>query len=65
MFRPMGISEDKVGRKNFFLLSLILIGTSTFLIGCIPDFSSIGWEAPVLLLVCRLMQDLAISGVYA
>lgn len=70
MFRPIGSLifgniGDKVGRKYSFLLSLILMGASTFLIGCIPDFSSIGWAAPVLLLICRLMQGLAISGEYA
>ncbi|MDR3022997.1 MFS transporter [Chryseobacterium sp.] len=70
MFRPIGSLifgsiGDKVGRKYSFLLSLILMGASTFLIGCIPNFSSIGWAAPILLLVCRLMQGLAISGEYA
>ena len=70
MFRPIGSLlfgniGDKVGRKYSFLLSLLLMGASTFLIGCIPNFSHIGWGAPILLLVCRLMQGLAISGEYA
>lgn len=70
MFRPIGSLifgniGDKIGRKYSFLLSLILMGASTFLIGCIPNFSSIGWAAPILLLCCRLMQGLAISGEYA
>ncbi|MFC7345571.1 MFS transporter [Chryseobacterium zhengzhouense] len=70
MFRPIGSLifgniGDKIGRKYSFLLSLILMGASTFLIGCIPNFNSIGWAAPILLLVCRLMQGLAISGEYA
>lgn len=70
MFRPIGSLifgniGDKIGRKYSFLLSLVLMGASTFLIGCIPHFSSIGWAAPILLLVCRLMQGLAISGEYA
>lgn len=70
MFRPVGSLifgniGDKIGRKYSFLLSLILMGASTFLIGCIPNFQSIGWVAPILLLVCRLMQGLAISGEYA
>ena len=41
------------------------MGASTFLIGCIPSFASIGWAAPILLLVFRLLQGLAISGEYA
>lgn len=70
MFRPIGSLifgniGDRIGRKSSFLLSLILMGVSTFLIGCIPHFSTIGWAAPILLLVCRLMQGLAISGEYA
>lgn len=70
MFRPIGSLifgniGDKIGRKYSFLLSLVLMGASTFLIGCIPNFSQIGWAAPVCLLVCRLMQGLAISGEYA
>ncbi|MCE4066225.1 MFS transporter [Chryseobacterium gleum] len=70
MFRPIGSLifgniGDRIGRKSSFLLSLVLMGVSTFLIGCIPHFSTIGWAAPILLLVCRLMQGLAISGEYA
>ncbi|MFP3834034.1 MFS transporter [Chryseobacterium sp. SIMBA_028] len=70
MFRPIGSLifgniGDRIGRKYSFLISLILMGASTFLIGCIPGFSSIGWAAPILLLICRLMQGLAISGEYA
>ncbi len=44
-------------RKKIFI--------STFLIGCIPNFATIGWAAPILLLVFRLLQGLAISGEYA
>lgn len=70
MFRPIGSLifgsiGDRIGRKYSFILSLVLMGVSTFFIGCIPNFSSIGWAAPVLLLICRLMQGLAISGEYA
>lgn len=70
MFRPIGSLifgniGDRIGRKSSFLLSLVLMGISTFLIGCIPHFSTIGWAAPILLLICRLMQGLAISGEYA
>ena len=70
MFRPIGSLifgsiGDRVGRKYSFLISLILMGSATFLIGCIPTFESVGWFAPVLLLICRIMQGLAISGEYA
>jgi MFS family permease len=60
-----GSIGDKTGRKFSFLISLLLMGASTFLIGCIPAFSTIGWAAPVLLLVLRLAQGLAISGEYS
>ncbi|SHJ04217.1 Major Facilitator Superfamily protein [Mesonia phycicola] len=70
MIRPIGSLlfgsiGDRVGRKYSFLLSLIIMGASTFLIGCIPNFATIGWAAPILLLVFRLLQGLAISGEYA
>jgi len=70
MIRPIGSLifgsiGDRIGRKYSFLLSLIIMGASTFLIGCIPSFASIGWAAPILLLVFRLLQGLAISGEYA
>lgn len=70
MFRPIGSLifgsiGDRIGRKYSFLVSLIMMGAATFLIGCIPTFDSVGWFAPVLLLFCRIMQGLAISGEYA
>jgi MFS family permease len=55
---------DSMGRRKPFLLSLFLMGASTFLIGCIPSFNTIGWFAPLLLLLFRLLQGLAISGEY-
>lgn len=55
---------DKVGRKYTFLLTLILMGGSTFAIGLVPSFSSIGWVAPILVLLLRLIQGLALGGEY-
>lgn len=60
-----GSIGDKTGRKFSFLISLLLMGAATFLIGCIPSFSTIGWAAPILFLVLRLAQGLAISGEYS
>jgi MFS family permease len=55
---------DLVGRKYTFLLTLVLMGLSTFLIGCVPDFSTIGYAAPILVLLLRLLQGLALGGEY-
>jgi len=55
---------DKVGRKYTFLLTLVLMGGSTFLIGCIPGYASIGILAPLLVLLLRLVQGLALGGEY-
>ncbi|MFN8310814.1 MAG: MFS transporter [Chitinophagales bacterium] len=55
---------DKVGRKYTFLLTLVLMGGSTFLIGLIPGYSSIGVAAPLLVLLLRLIQGLALGGEY-
>lgn len=59
-----GSIGDTIGRKKPFLFSLLLMGAATFLIGCIPTFETIGWFAPLLLLIFRLLQGLAISGEY-
>src|SRR6478735_4283762 len=55
---------DLIGRKSTFLLTLVLMGGSTFLIGLIPSYSSIGYAAPVLVLILRLIQGLALGGEY-
>jgi MFS family permease len=70
LIRPFGSlffgnMGDKTGRKNSFLISLLLMGGATFLIGCIPTFSQVGWLAPILFLILRLLQGLAISGEYS
>lgn len=69
LIRPVGALifggvGDAKGRKKPFLVSLLLMGTATFLIGCIPSFETIGWFAPLSLLLLRLLQGLAISGEY-
>jgi MFS family permease len=56
---------DKIGRKHTFLVSLLLMGGATFLIGCIPTYEQAGWASPILFLILRLMQGLAISGEYS
>ncbi len=55
---------DLVGRKYTFLLTLVLMGGSTFLIGLVPSYASIGIAAPILVLVLRLLQGLALGGEY-
>lgn len=60
-----GSLGDRKGRKKSFLLSLLLMGGATFLIGLIPTFDQIGWAAPILLLALRLAQGFALSGEYS
>ncbi len=55
---------DLVGRKYTFLLTLVLMGASTFLIGLVPGYKSIGIAAPLLVLLLRLIQGLALGGEY-
>ncbi len=55
---------DLVGRKYTFLLTLILMGGSTFAIGLVPSYKSIGFAAPVIVLLLRLLQGLALGGEY-
>lgn len=55
---------DLVGRKYTFLLTLVLMGCSTFLIGLVPGYKTIGLAAPFLVLLLRLIQGLALGGEY-
>lgn len=55
---------DMIGRKYTFLVTLLIMGFSTFLIGCIPSYETIGFMAPVLVLILRLLQGLALGGEY-
>src|SRR6201747_1345923 len=55
---------DLWGRKNTFLVTMILMGLSTFVVGLLPGYDQIGVAAPVLLIVMRLVQGLALGGEY-
>lgn len=55
---------DMIGRKYTFLLTLVLMGGSTFLIGLVPSYKAIGIGAPLLVLLLRLIQGLALGGEY-
>jgi len=53
---------DRIGRKSLLQFSLVLIGVSTFLMGCLPTFDTIGIWAPVLLVLLRFIQGFALGG---
>jgi MFS family permease len=55
---------DLVGRKYTFLVTIVVMGFSTFAVGLLPTFQTIGWLAPVLLVSLRLLQGLALGGEY-
>ncbi len=55
---------DLIGRKYTFMVTLMLMGGATFVIGCVPSYESIGFVAPVIVLVMRLLQGLALGGEY-
>jgi MFS family permease len=55
---------DLVGRKYTFLVTIIIMGFSTFAVGLLPTFQTIGWLAPILLVSLRLLQGLALGGEY-
>ncbi len=55
---------DLVGRKYTFLVTILIMGMSTFLVGVLPGSASIGIAAPILLLVLRMLQGLALGGEY-
>ena len=55
---------DLVGRKYTFLITILLMGASTFLVGILPSYESIGITAPIILIILRLAQGLALGGEY-
>ncbi|MCQ8895051.1 MHS family MFS transporter [Limnobacter humi] len=55
---------DMIGRKYTFLVTILLMGGSTFIVGILPNYNSIGVAAPVILIVLRLLQGLALGGEY-
>src|SRR5262249_22557704 len=61
VFGPIG---DLVGRKYTFLVTIVVMGASTFLVGLLPSYAAIGWTAPLLLVTLRLLQGLALGGEY-
>lgn len=55
---------DLVGRKYTFLVTIILMGAATFAVGLLPNYASIGVAAPIILILLRLLQGLALGGEY-
>jgi MFS family permease len=55
---------DMVGRKNTFLVTMAIMGLSTFVVGLLPGYDQIGVLAPILLILMRLLQGLALGGEY-
>ncbi|MBN8742050.1 MAG: MFS transporter [Lysobacterales bacterium 69-70] len=55
---------DLIGRKYTFLVTIVIMGLSTFLVGILPSYASIGIAAPVILITLRLLQGLALGGEY-
>lgn len=55
---------DMIGRKYTFLVTIVLMGGSTFIVGCLPGYEMIGIAAPILLIALRMMQGLALGGEY-
>jgi MHS family shikimate/dehydroshikimate transporter-like MFS transporter len=67
LFRPLGgvvfgHFGDKLGRKKMLVITVILMGLSTVGIGLLPNYESIGWWAPVLLVLFRAIQGFAVGG---
>src|SRR3954469_14112988 len=55
---------DMIGRKYTFLVTILIMGASTFIVGLLPGYTSIGVAAPVILIALRLLQGLALGGEY-
>jgi len=55
---------DMIGRKYTFLVTIVIMGLSTFIVGLLPNYASIGVAAPVILIALRLLQGLALGGEY-
>lgn len=53
---------DRVGRKSMLIMTLVAMGVATFIIGLLPTYQQIGVAAPILLVLCRLVQGLAVGG---
>ncbi len=55
---------DMIGRKYTFLVTILIMGASTFIVGLLPSYASIGVAAPVILIALRMLQGLALGGEY-
>jgi MFS family permease len=55
---------DLIGRKYTFLITILIMGGSTFIVGCLPSYASIGVAAPIILIALRMLQGLALGGEY-
>ncbi len=55
---------DMIGRKYTFLVTILIMGLSTFVVGILPNYASIGVAAPIILIVLRMLQGLALGGEY-
>ncbi len=55
---------DMIGRKYTFLVTILIMGVSTFIVGLLPNYASIGVAAPVILIILRMLQGLALGGEY-
>lgn len=65
--RPLGGAAfgylgDTVGRKSALENSILLMALPTIVIGCLPSFATVGWLAPILLILCRILQGLSVGG---
>lgn len=66
-FRPVGgiifgHFGDRIGRKTMLILTLLIMGVATFLVGCLPTYSAIGIWAPICLVLLRILQGIAVGG---
>ena len=55
---------DMIGRKYTFLVTILIMGLSTFIVGLLPSYAAIGATAPIMLIVLRMLQGLALGGEY-
>lgn len=68
-FRPLGAAVfgyfgDKFGRKYTFIVTIVLMGVATAGVGLVPSYATIGWAAPALIILLRILQGLALGGEY-
>ncbi len=69
LVRPLGALVfgrlgDLAGRKYTFLITIVIMGLSTFAVGLLPNYAAIGWAAPIALISLRILQGLALGGEY-